>query len=83
MLSLQEVLTSEHGLGAQLYGFTLSEAADISDDGRVIAGYGRNVAGEMEGFVAVIPEPAAAPLAFGALLVALGRSRLQPRRSRF
>jgi probable HAF family extracellular repeat protein len=71
MRSLQEVLTTAHGLGSELYGFTLSDARDVSDDGRVIVGHGRNASGETEGFVVVIPEPAAASVGFGAMLVAL------------
>jgi probable HAF family extracellular repeat protein len=73
MRSLQEVLVIEHSLGAALTGWRLAGATDISDDGNVIVGYGRNPEGRFEGFVVVIPEPSTAALAAAAiLLICLG-----------
>ncbi len=40
-----------------MVGWRLSAASDISDDGRVIVGYGRAPSGRLEGFAVVIPEP--------------------------
>jgi probable HAF family extracellular repeat protein len=63
MRDLQDVLTDEYGLGPALAGWDLYVASDVSDDGRVIVGYGSNPAGELEGFVVIVPEPSAAVLA--------------------
>jgi probable HAF family extracellular repeat protein len=49
---LRDVLVS---FGLQLDGWTLTEATDISDDGRTIVGYGENPAGAPEAWVAVLP----------------------------
>ncbi len=57
MRNLQSVLTTEYGLGPSLVGWRLAQVWDISDDGQVIVGYGRGPSGELEGFVAQIPEP--------------------------
>jgi probable HAF family extracellular repeat protein len=58
MRELQQVLQSQYGLSAALAGWTLTNAADISADGKTIVGYGNNPAGQREGFVVRIPEPA-------------------------
>jgi uncharacterized membrane protein len=47
-----------HGL--DLSGWTLESARDVSDDGRTIVGWGRNPSGDLEGWIAVIPEPSTA-----------------------
>jgi probable HAF family extracellular repeat protein len=62
MRSLQDVLITEHGLGAELTGWRLWGVSDISDDGAVLVGNGRNPQGRVEGFVVVIPEPATGAL---------------------
>jgi len=60
MRSLHAVLSNDYGL--DLTGWTLSEARDISPDGRVIVGWGINPSGKQEAWIAsldttVIPEP--------------------------
>jgi probable HAF family extracellular repeat protein len=76
MRSLAEVLINEYGLGPQLAGWTLHEARDISDDGRVIIGYGTSPTGDSGGWIAVIPEPSAPALVFVAsIMVVLSRRR--------
>ena len=64
------------GLGADLTGWSLSIAWDISDDGRTIFGWGSNPSGDAEAWVAVIPEPSAA-LVFvcGFVVVAVAQRR--------
>ena len=72
MLSLDAYLES---LGVDLGGWNLWSAKSISADGTMIVGYGENPFGELEGFIAVVPEPGSAVL-FGIGLVGLGiRSR--------
>jgi hypothetical protein len=44
-------LTDEHGLGEDLAGWRLTDAAGISDDGLTIAGNGVNPQGNDEGWV--------------------------------
>jgi probable HAF family extracellular repeat protein len=68
MRSLQAVLANEYGLGPSMVGWRLSAASDISDDGRVIVGYGRAPSGRLEGFAVVIPEPVSAVLLLGLML---------------
>ena len=41
-----------------LTGWRLDAALAISSDGRAIVGYGRNPSGNLEAWIAVIPEPA-------------------------
>ncbi len=50
---LKTLLEDTHGL--DLTGWTLSRANAISDDGRVIAGYGTNPDGNLEAWRAVLP----------------------------
>ena len=53
--SLSTVLTT--GYGFDLTGWTLNRARAVSDDGNVIVGEGINPAGQIEGWIATIPEP--------------------------
>ena len=59
--SLEDVLLNDYGIGSQLAGVSLLVVWDISDDGQVIIGWGRNATGEFGGWVVIIPEPS--PLA--------------------
>lgn len=79
MRSLQEVLTTKHGLGPSLAGWSLSAASDVSDDGRVIVGYGRGPSGNLEGFVVVIPEPSTVTLVIAASVSIMLTLRLTER----
>jgi len=54
---LQDVLTRDYGL--DLTGWTLQNALGVSADGSTIVGGGLSPAGRGEGFVAILPEPAA------------------------
>jgi probable HAF family extracellular repeat protein len=53
MRNLNDVLIDDFGL--DLTGWTLLEARDISADGRVIVGEGRDPSGRGQGWVAVLP----------------------------
>jgi len=57
MRNLEDVLEVEHRL--DLSGWELYDATSISDDGRVIAGFGRNPNGRTEAWVAILPRPVA------------------------
>ena len=66
MRSLQEVLETDFGL--DLSDWALRSAEGISDDGTVICGWGTNPSGQIEAWVAIIPEPSTlALLTTGAL----------------
>lgn len=85
MRLLQDVLVNDYGLDDQLAGWTLTEAARISDDGTVIAGQGINPDGLNEAWVVVIPEPSSIALvATGwlGLLAFARRRRWRDRRER-
>ena len=80
MRTLDDVLINDHGLGDELEGWLLWGISDVSDDGLVLLGRGRNPAGELEDFVVAVPEPAsAALLAMGLSLIAAWRCRLSGR----
>lgn len=53
---LEDVLANDYSIN--LDGWTLLNATGISADGMTICGYGINPDGNMEGWVATIPEPA-------------------------
>ena len=81
MRKLQDVLVAEYGLATALAGWTLTVAADISDDGNVIVGYGYDPTGKSLGFVVIIPEPRAIALGvIGVLALACRNVRSNHRR---
>jgi uncharacterized membrane protein len=65
---IDEILTRG---GIDPTGWHLSEATDISADGRVVVGYGINPDGNREAWMAVIPEPAALLLCVPLVAVAV------------
>lgn len=69
---LKEVLENQYGL--DLTGWSLEGRAAISDDGLTIVGTGTNPNGDVEAFIAVLPEPGTM------VLMALGMSALFRRR---
>jgi probable HAF family extracellular repeat protein len=77
MRDLQDVLVNECGLN--LSGWSLNGADGISDDGLTIVGIGVNPQGKLEGWIAVLPEPANAAILLPCLL---GFSGLRRRRTR-
>lgn len=56
--TLKSVFTEDYGL--DVAGWNLYEGMCISDDGRTIAGNGRNPSGEYVSWIATVPEPATA-----------------------
>lgn len=56
MRPLVDVLTQDYGL--DLTGWQLQYVSGISDDGMTMAGGGRNPAGQLDGWVVHVPEPA-------------------------
>lgn len=66
-------LLLEDSLGLDLTGWTLVGATDISDDGTVTVGHGINPAGQVEGWVAVIPEPIGVGIGAFAILLLMRR----------
>jgi probable HAF family extracellular repeat protein len=77
MRTLDDVLVNDHGLGQELEGWRLWRISDVSDDGLVLLGRGRNPAGELEDFVVAIPEPASAALLTIGLIVFITARRLR------
>jgi len=73
---LQDVLTSDYGLGSELTGWVLNEAAGISADGKIIVGCGINPDGNTQAWVVQIPEPATmAMLGLGAVAMIVRKRR--------
>jgi hypothetical protein len=69
MRKFQDVLVNEHGLGSELAGWRLWHVTDLSADGLVLVGSGRNPQGDLEGFAVVIPEPSTLFLALVSTIV--------------
>jgi probable HAF family extracellular repeat protein len=57
MRNLQDVLINDLGLGASLAGWTLTEANDISANGKFIVGTGINPNGNTEAWIAGLGQP--------------------------
>jgi probable HAF family extracellular repeat protein len=78
------LLTEEYGL--DLTGWDLQFATDVSSDGHIIVGYGRNPSGQFEGWRATIPSFVPEPGTLGLLGSGLGAlasvRRLRGRRRR-
>lgn len=75
MRNLQELLVNDYGLGDALSGWTLLQAAAISDDATTIAGAGINPDGLIEAYavnVTQVPEPCSSVLALGAVIWLFG-----------
>jgi len=72
-LALEDLLERR---GADLAGWDLEQPMGFSADGRVILGYARNPSGQLESFLAFIPEPATS------LLLAMGLGCLGVRSTR-
>jgi|694.fasta_scaffold103603_2 hypothetical protein len=68
-VDLQDELVNNQGLGAQLQGWTLLDACDVSADGRAIVGYGRNPQGCEQAFVVRFPSIPAAATSYGSACV--------------
>ena len=51
MVSLQDLLVNDYGLGEQLEGWWFTNVLDITDDGRFVVGRGLNPNGQREGFL--------------------------------
>ena len=73
MRNLKDVLNNDYGL--DLMGWTLDEVTGISADGRVIVGNGYDPQGQLEGWVATVPEPGVAVLLVMGGLLAFRGSR--------
>jgi probable HAF family extracellular repeat protein len=81
MLDLKDLLANVYGLN--LNGWTLSEAYDISADGKTIVGYGINPLGQKEGWVAnltPVPLPSAIWLFGSGLAGIMGYIKLKGNR---
>ncbi len=70
MRNLKNVLAGQ--FAEDLTGWTLLSARDISDDGLTIVGFGRNPSGNVEAWIATVPEPSTFILAVLGLLGLLG-----------
>ena len=62
-------------LGADMTGWELLSARGISADGNTVVGYGRNPQGQIEAFIALVPEPSALALCIPLLALATLRRR--------
>ena len=78
MENLRDVLASEFGL--DLAGWVLTEARGVSDDGRVVVGYGTNPAGEIEAWQAFLGTPVASETAPAAGSLRLSAATPNPAR---
>jgi hypothetical protein len=79
--NLQDVLENE--LGLNLAGWRLRAAYDVSTDGLTIVGDGINPEGNVEGWIAVIPEPSThLLLGVGLLGLTIHHNRRRTRLSR-
>jgi probable HAF family extracellular repeat protein len=65
MRPLDEVLVE---LGVDLTGWRLSQAEAVSSDGLTLVGFGTNPSGQLEGWIATIPEPGTGLLLMTGLL---------------
>jgi uncharacterized membrane protein len=74
MRALQPILETQ--LGHPIEGWTLLSPQAISADGTFIAGTGRNPDGNVEGFVAQLPEPSGATTALASLAALAVRLRI-------
>lgn len=72
MYSLRSVLVT---LGVDLTDWVLLEATGVSDDGMTVVGTGINPNGNMEAFIATVPEPGSLLLVAGGALAVLRRRR--------
>jgi len=70
---LSDVLVTEFGL--DLTGWTLTGARAVSYDGRTIVGSGFNPSGQVEAWIAVVPEPHTGVLVMVGLLGMAGQQR--------
>lgn len=66
--------------GLDLTGWNISEANDVSADGRVIVGRARTPQNQFVGFVAVIPEPSQWLMAFQVAAIAVVAQRCRARK---
>ncbi len=73
MVNLKAFLLANGATGVQ--GWNLSTATAVSADGRVVVGHGLNALGQVEGFYATIPAPAAWVTIGAAGLIAARRRR--------
>ena len=55
IVSLQDLLVDDYGLGEPLEGWRLDRAIDITDDGRFIAGRGSTQTGSLRDFWSTYP----------------------------
>jgi hypothetical protein len=74
MRLIEQVLMDDYGL--DLTGWTLTSVVGVSADGRTIVGQGYNPSGDLDGWIATIPEPGTALLVLAGLVgLAMGRTR--------
>jgi len=72
MQRLKDVLTNKYGLN--LSGWSLTDARGVSADGLTIVGWGKNLDGRFEAWIATIPEPTTIAL-FVFSVLCLGKRR--------
>ena len=66
MRGVRDVLVNDYGL--DLTGWTLVQAFAVSADGRTIVGQGFNPSGDVEAWIAIVPEPGTGLLVMTGLL---------------